>query len=45
MTIQCHPKVAVPVQEMPLRYPDAIHRHVQVSELCFGRTMASTSVE
>lgn len=30
VTIQCHPKVAVPVQEMPLRCPDAIRRHVQV---------------
>lgn len=44
VTIQCHPKVAVPVLEMPLRYPDAIRRHVQVREQCFGRTMASTSV-
>lgn len=30
VTIQCHPKVAVPVQEIALRYPDAIRRHVQV---------------
>lgn len=30
VTVQCPPKVAVPVQEMPLRYPDAIHKHVQV---------------
>lgn len=30
VTIQYHLKVAVPVQEMPPRYPDAIRRHVQV---------------
>lgn len=29
-TIQCHLKVAVPVEEMRLRYPGAMHRHVQV---------------
>lgn len=32
VTIQYHLKVAVPVQEMPPRYPDAICRHVQVSK-------------
>lgn len=29
-TIQSHPKVVAPVQEMLLRYPDAIYKHAQV---------------
>lgn len=29
-TIQSHPKVVAPVQEMRLRYPDAIYKHAQV---------------
>jgi hypothetical protein len=31
VTIQCHLKVVVPVQEMLLRCPDATYKHVQVS--------------
>lgn len=30
VTTQCHLKVAVPVQEMPPRFPDATCKHVQV---------------
>lgn len=30
VTTQCHLKLAVPVQEMPPRYPDVTHSHVQV---------------
>lgn len=30
-TLQCHLKVVAPVQEMQLRYPDAIYKHAQVS--------------
>lgn len=29
-TLQCHLKVVAPVQEMQLRYPDAIYKHAQV---------------
>lgn len=45
VTILCPLKVAVPVQEMPPKSPDATCRLVQVSELCSGKTIASTNRE
>lgn len=33
VTTQCHLKVAVPVEEMLLRYPGAVHKHVQVGPI------------